>query len=101
MANAWFETVAIAQERAKKRIPASVYGALIAGAEAGLSMRDNTAAFAELGFRPVTAGQPAERAMETTIMGEYASMPVMISPCLLYTSPSPRDGLLSRMPSSA
>ena len=24
-----------------------------------------------------------------------------MSPCLLYTSPSPRDGLLSRMPSSA
>ena len=24
-----------------------------------------------------------------------------IYPCLLYTSPSPRDGLLSRMPSSA
>ena len=24
-----------------------------------------------------------------------------ISACLLYTSPSPRDGLLSRMPSSA
>ena len=27
--------------------------------------------------------------------------PVAIFPCLLYTSPSPRDGLLSRMPSSA
>ena len=26
---------------------------------------------------------------------------VMLNPCLLYTSPSPRDGLLSRMPSSA
>ena len=26
---------------------------------------------------------------------------VMIYTCLLYTSPSPRDGLLSRMPSSA
>ena len=26
---------------------------------------------------------------------------VDINPCLLYTSPSPRDGLLSRMPSSA
>ena len=25
----------------------------------------------------------------------------LISICLLYTSPSPRDGLLSRMPSSA
>ena len=26
---------------------------------------------------------------------------VLYSVCLLYTSPSPRDGLLSRMPSSA
>ena len=25
----------------------------------------------------------------------------LVNPCLLYTSPSPRDGLLSRMPSSA
>ena len=29
------------------------------------------------------------------------SMPVQYPHCLLYTSPSPRDGLLSRMPSSA
>ena len=36
MANKWFETVAVAQERAKKRLPASVYGALIAGTEKGL-----------------------------------------------------------------
>ena len=27
--------------------------------------------------------------------------PYVGTPCLLYTSPSPRDGLLSRMPSSA
>ena len=26
---------------------------------------------------------------------------ILINDCLLYTSPSPRDGLLSRMPSSA
>ena len=26
---------------------------------------------------------------------------IRVKPCLLYTSPSPRDGLLSRMPSSA
>ena len=30
----------------------------------------------------------------------YVVVP-MIDGCLLYTSPSPRDGLLSRMPSSA
>ena len=32
---------------------------------------------------------------------EFSSMPLGPKGCLLYTSPSPRDGLLSRMPSSA
>lgn len=80
MANDWFETVAVAQKRAKKRLPRSVYGALIAGAEAGLSMDDNLSAFDELGLRPVTAGQSATRDMATTIMGQPASMPISISP---------------------
>ena len=31
----------------------------------------------------------------------YGSSTLQVSTCLLYTSPSPRDGLLSRMPSSA
>ncbi len=78
--NPWFETVAVAQQRAKRRLPASVYGALIAGAEAGVSRDDNTAAFNELGFRTVTAGQSAKREMATTVMGQPASMPVIISP---------------------
>ena len=30
-----------------------------------------------------------------------SSVDILIAGCLLYTSPSPRDGLLSRMPSSA
>ena len=79
MANQWFETVAIAQQRAKKRLPASSY-ARSSQAPRPASMRDNTSAFDELGFRPVTAGQPAERQMDTTIMGQPSSMPVMISP---------------------
>src|SRR5664279_809804 len=32
---------------------------------------------------------------------EQEAQQFVILPCLLYTSPSPRDGLLSRMPSSA
>ena len=32
---------------------------------------------------------------------EVANMCVVAKGCLLYTSPRPRDGLLSRMPSSA
>ena len=78
--NAWFETVAVAQARAKRRLPRSVYGALVAGAEAGISARDNLTAFDEIGMRPRTAGQSATRDMATTIMGQPTSMPVMISP---------------------
>jgi L-lactate dehydrogenase (cytochrome) len=80
MANPWFESVAEAQRRAKKRLPKGVYGALVAGSERGLTVDDNTAAFAELGFAPHTAGLSNERDLSTTIMGQPVSMPVMISP---------------------
>ncbi len=80
MANKWFETVAIAQQRAKKRLPKSVYGALVAGAEKGLTARDNVEAFDEIGFAPHVAGLSATREMTTTVMGQPVSMPVLISP---------------------
>ena len=59
--NAWFETVAEAHRRAKKRLPKSVYGALVAGSERGLTVDDNIAAFAELGFAPHLAGLSDKR----------------------------------------
>jgi pre-mycofactocin synthase len=76
----WFETVAEAQRRAKKRLPRGVYLALVAGAEAGVTMADNTAAFAELGFRPRVADLPKDRALATTVMGQDIAFPVLISP---------------------
>lgn len=78
--NTWFETVAEAQRRAKKRLPKSVYAALIAGSEKGLTVDDNIAAFSELGFAPHVAGLSGERDLSTTVMGQPISMPVMISP---------------------
>src|SRR3954452_2091131 len=80
MANAWFESVAEAQRRAKKRLPKGVYGALVAGSERGLTVEDNLAAFAEIGFAPHTAGLSHERQMATTVMGQDVSMPILISP---------------------
>src|SRR3954469_2471165 len=80
MANAWFESVAEAQRRAKKRLPKGVYGALVAGSERGLTVEDNLAAFAELGFAPHTAGLSNERNMGITVMGQSVSMPILISP---------------------
>jgi heme/flavin dehydrogenase (mycofactocin system) len=78
--NPWFETVAEAQRRARKRLPKSVYDALLAGSERGVTVDDNTAAFAELGFAPITAGQPATRALSTTVLGQEIALPVIISP---------------------
>jgi heme/flavin dehydrogenase (mycofactocin system) len=80
MANAWFETVAVAQRRAARRLPKSVYGALIAGSEKGLSARDNLESFDQLGFAPHVAGLSATRGMAMTVMGQSLSMPVIISP---------------------
>ena len=80
MASSWFETVAVAQRRAEKRLPHSVYGALLAGSEKGLTYQDNLASFDQLGFAPHIAGNANERSMATTIMGQSVSMPVLISP---------------------
>ncbi|RAG82427.1 mycofactocin system-associated heme/flavin dehydrogenase [Streptacidiphilus pinicola] len=80
MPNAWFETVAEAQRRAKRRLPASVYAALLAGSERGTTYEDNMAAFAEAGFAPHVAGLPAKRDQATTVLGESISLPVIISP---------------------
>jgi pre-mycofactocin synthase len=76
----WFETVAEAQRRAKKRLPKSVYMALVAGSEQGVTADDNVAAFREIGFRPHIADLPRERAQATTVLGQDISFPVIISP---------------------
>jgi L-lactate dehydrogenase (cytochrome) len=76
----WFETVAIAQQRAKRRLPKSVYSALIAASEKGLTASDNVEAFAELGFAPHVVGAPEHRDLSTTVMGQDISLPVIISP---------------------
>ncbi|MFG2088580.1 MULTISPECIES: pre-mycofactocin synthase MftD [unclassified Spirillospora] len=78
--NPWFETVAEAQRRAKRRLPYMVYGALVAGSERGRTVGDNTRAFGELGFAPRVVGHKAERDLSTTVMGVESSFPVLISP---------------------
>ncbi|MGN7782023.1 pre-mycofactocin synthase MftD [Mycolicibacterium sp. 22603] len=76
----WFETVAIAQQRAKKRLPRSAYSSLISASEKGVSVSDNVEAFSELGFAPHVIGATEKREMSTTVMGQDISMPVVISP---------------------
>ncbi|HWH20229.1 MAG TPA: alpha-hydroxy-acid oxidizing protein, partial [Solirubrobacterales bacterium] len=77
----WFESVAEAERRARKRLPRSVFMALRAGAERGATLADNVDAFGELGFVPrIAPGPLGERAQATSVMGQEVAMPVLISP---------------------
>jgi L-lactate dehydrogenase (cytochrome) len=77
----WFETVAEARRRAKRRLPRSVYLALEAGSEQGLTLHDNVAAFGELGMAPPRiADRAASRSTATSVLGLDLSLPVIASP---------------------
>jgi pre-mycofactocin synthase len=73
-------TVAVAQRRARKQLPKSVYWSIVAGSEQGATLADNEAAFGELGFTPHVGGLPAKRDLSTTVLGQPLSMPVLCSP---------------------
>lgn len=80
MARGWFETVAIARDRARRRLPSSVFGALVAGSEKGVSACANEGSFDPIAFAPRLADLPSSRDLATTFMGLRMSMPVLISP---------------------
>src|SRR3954447_20575194 len=77
----WFETVEEARRRARRRLPRSVYMALVAGAEKGVTLQDNLAAFGELRFAPPRiANLPAARDLATSVLGQEIALPVIASP---------------------
>jgi heme/flavin dehydrogenase (mycofactocin system) len=77
----WFETVEEARRRARRRLPRSVYMALVAGSEKGVTLKDNLAAFSELRFAPPRiANLPAARDLATSVLGQDIALPVIASP---------------------
>ena len=62
--------------------------------------RDGDTASGPDPMRPID-GLILDRRIPPAIKQEYVSAKLQVQPCLLYTSPSPRDATLSRMPSSA
>lgn len=78
MGKEWFESVSEAHRRAKKRLPRSVYLALVAGAEEGHTLSDNIKAFSEIELAPHIVDLEMDRDQSTTVMGQELSMPVMI-----------------------
>lgn len=81
MSESWFETVAEARRRARRRLPKPVWLAIEAGSEAGVTLADNERAFGEIRFAPPRlAGLPANRDLRTTVLGVPVSLPVIASP---------------------
>ncbi len=72
--------MAIARDRARRRLPSSVFGALVAGSEKGVSACANEGSFDPIAFAPRLADLPPSRDLSTTFMGLRMSMPVLISP---------------------
>ena len=62
---------------------------------------NEAALFAARAGKKKVSMEELELAKDKVMMGAERKSMVMSLDCLLYTSPSPRDGLLSRMPSSA
>ena len=82
------------------------------GRNRGLAQSGNTIAFGEYALKATTRGRITARQIESARRAMTRSIKrggniwIRIFPdkpitCLLYTSPSPRDATLSRMPSSA
>jgi L-lactate dehydrogenase (cytochrome) len=77
----WFETVAEARRRARRRLPGPVFMALEAGAEAGVTRADNEAAFREIRFAPPRlADLPPHRDLRTSVLGTSIDLPVIAAP---------------------
>ena len=77
----WFETVAEARRRARRRLPRPVFLALEAGAEAGVTRADNEAAFREIRFAPPRlADLPPRRDLRTSVLGTGIDLPVIAAP---------------------
>jgi heme/flavin dehydrogenase (mycofactocin system) len=77
----WFESVAQARRRARRRLPRPVYLAIEAGSEAGVTRDDNVRAFGELRFAPPRlADLPGQRDLAATVLGVPVSLPVIASP---------------------
>ena len=76
------------------------------GSMGGMQLLQFCATFPNKTFSAVPIACSTSHSAQNIALNELARQAIMADPvwdkgCLLYTSPSPRDGLLSRMPSSA
>ena len=87
-----------AHRMAKRQLPKLVFDYYDGGAGSELALGRNRKALDNLLLSPRALVNVDKRDLTTRFLGKNYPLPFG---CLLYTSPSPRDATLSRMPSSA
>jgi pre-mycofactocin synthase len=77
----WLDPVTGAHHLARRHLPAPVFQAIEAGAEAGITREDNVRAFTEIRFAPPRVAElPAQRDLGTSVLGTAIALPVIASP---------------------
>lgn len=66
---------------AQRRLPRVLFDYLDGGADAEVTLRENTRAFEEITFRPRNAMYIPERDLRTSVLGSNLSMPLLLAPC--------------------
>jgi heme/flavin dehydrogenase (mycofactocin system) len=78
--NPRFESIAEAERRARRRLPASVFKGLQAGIDRGQTVSENVDAFTRLGFMSRAVVSSLDLKLSTPVMGTELAFPVMATP---------------------
>jgi len=73
-------SIADLEQAARRRLPPSIYGYVIGGAEDERSLQGNRSAFGRWGFVPRPLVDVSRRSQETTLFGTRYAAPIGISP---------------------
>src|SRR6188768_1973757 len=65
---------------AKKRLPRVAFDYIDGGAEAEITMRENSRAFEDVTLRPRSAVATANCDLSTTVIGSQISLPIILAP---------------------
>jgi L-lactate dehydrogenase (cytochrome) len=65
---------------ARRRLPRLVFDYIDGGAEAGVTLRENCAAFETIAFRPRSAVAPASCDLGTSVLGTKLALPLLLAP---------------------
>jgi L-lactate dehydrogenase (cytochrome) len=84
--------VADARAAARRTLPRVVFDYIDGAADDEVTMRQNTAAFEEVSFRPRMAVADLSPDLATTALGTPVSMPVLLAPCGLVRAMHPDAG---------